>query len=86
MLYITMTELRTKTAELADNLLRGVPMSIIHRSKIIGYIQPAAKEPKVFRASQIVDAVKKLGLHGKPVLSEREYEEHLREKYGQDLS
>ena len=84
---ITATELRTKTPELVEALLAGYPVDLVHRSRIIGRIEPDGQEVKVFSAKRMEKIVKELNL---PKLSDREierrYREHIMEKYGKGLS
>lgn len=87
--YITTTQLRTKSPELVNSLSKGMTVSLIHRSKIIGEIKPK-KETKPLTREDI-RKLKKLAkeLH-LPRLSygerERRYRKHLMEKYGESLS
>ncbi len=90
MQYITTTELRTKSAELVDTLEQNGKVSLIHRSKVIGVIEPIEAQPKALTEVDIEEirkAAKELNL---PKLSykerEKSYRKHLMEKYGQNLS
>lgn len=84
---ITATELRTKTPELVETLLAGYPVDLVHRSRIIGRIEPDDQEVKVFNAKRMEKIVRELNL---PKLSdkeiERRYRKHIMEKYGKNLS
>ena len=85
--YITTTELRTKSTELVNALLLGNSVTLIHRSKVIGKIQPEKNETKVFNAKRFLKIVKKLNLPKlTPKEMERNYQEHMQKKYGKGLS
>jgi hypothetical protein len=87
--YITTTQLRTKSTQLVQSLLRGFPVSLIHRSRMVGIIQPTAKSPV---AITNIDAFKQALVAVKPPrllprkVRRQLYIEHLTEKYGPDLS
>lgn len=89
MQYITTTELRTKSKKLVEVLQEGQSIDLIHRSKLVGKINPVydAKPLTEEGIKRIIKAAKKLNL---PKLSykerERIYRKHLMEKYGQGLS
>lgn len=87
--FISTTELRTKSSELIKSLKKGEPVSLIHRSKVVGVIKPAKPESKVFTKADI-EYLKKLAKElNLPKISyqerERRYRQHLMSKYGQDL-
>lgn len=84
--YITTTNLRTQTSQLVNLLKKGMSMSLVHRSKIIGEIQPAQKV-KPFDAKAFLKFVNSLNLP-KTTYAQREktYRKHLMEKYGKGLS
>lgn len=86
MQYITTTELRTMSSQLVDTLKKGGSISLIHRSKVIGKIQPE-QEVKPFNAKRFKKLLEGLNLP-KTTYAEREkiYRKHLTEKYGQGLS
>lgn len=86
MQYITTTELRTKSSQLVATLKKGGSVSLIHRSKVIGKIQPE-QEVKPFDAKKFKKLVDSLNLP-KTTYAEREkiYRKHLMEKYGKGLS
>lgn len=90
MQYITTTQLRTKSTSLIESLLRGEEVELIHRSKVIGKIQPKKEEHGPLTAKDIEDiqnAAESLKL---PKLSygEREgrYRKYLLKRYGKGLS
>ena len=86
MQYITTTELRTKSKELVKILQEGLSVDLIHRSQVIGKIEPAKTQTKPFNAKSFSRLVKKLNLP-KTTYAEREkrYTAHLMKKYGKDL-
>lgn len=86
MQYITTTDLRTKSSQLVNILKNGSSVSLIHRSKVIGKIEPA-QEVKPFDAEKFKKLVNNLHLP-KTTHAQREkiYRKHLMEKYGQGLS
>jgi antitoxin (DNA-binding transcriptional repressor) of toxin-antitoxin stability system len=86
---ITTTNLRTKSSQLVDALKKGMSVSLIHRSKVIGEIRPK-KEPKPITKEDIKQ-LKKLAVElnlPKVTYQKREaiYRKHLLKKYGQNLS
>jgi len=91
MIYITTTELRTKSSELVKNLQNGAKISLIHRSKVIGVIQPVEEELKLVDGATFQKAVKALQkLKPKKLIPvekrDEVYRKHLEEKYGKNLS
>jgi hypothetical protein len=85
--YITTTQLRTNSSQLVASLLKGTKISLIHRSKIVGIIQPPTETAKPFDAKKFEALVKELGL-AKTSDQEREerYRSHLTKKYGKNIS
>lgn len=90
MQYITTTELRTKSKKLVEILQEGRSVELVHRSRVIGKVKPALKEPRPLTKidiEKIKQLAKQLNL---PKLSykerEKRYRKHLMEKYGQGLS
>lgn len=85
--YITMTQLRTKSKDLAKALQEGYSIDLIHRSKVIGEIRPKIYDPKPFNPDKFLKTARKLNV---PNLSykerERRYRKHLTEKYGKGIS
>lgn len=84
--YITTTDLRTKSSQLINSLVKGQEISLIHRSKIVGIIKPATTSKK-FDVEMFKNAIKDLHLP-KTTPDEREkiYRTHLMKKYGKNLS
>ncbi|MDO8573746.1 MAG: hypothetical protein Q7R77_03280 [Candidatus Daviesbacteria bacterium] len=89
MQYITTTELRTKSKELVETLLAGQSINLVHRSKVVGRVEPVY-EPKPL-TKEGIEQIKKLAekFH-LPKTSyrerERRYRKHLMNKYGKSLS
>lgn len=87
--YMTTTDLRTKTPELVHILSQGVSIKLIHRSKIIGKIQPEQKIPtKIFNAEEFQKAI--AAFKPKKLIPRKDrdriYRKHLEEKYGKGIS
>lgn len=89
MQVITTTELRTKSKELVAALQEGYSVDLIHRSRLVGKIQPSY-DPKPLTGEGIEKLKKLANELNLPKLSykerERRYRKHLMEKYGQNLS
>lgn len=87
MQYITFTELRTNSKRLAQALSEGLSVNLIHRSRLIGRIDPV-QEPKPFDPDmfeKFLDSIKPKKLVPKKD-RDRIYRKHLEEKYGEGLS
>lgn len=86
MQYISTTDLRTRSSQLVDILKKGGSVSLIHRSRVIGKIQPE-EEPKPFDTKRFKKLISSLNLP-KTTYTQREkiYRKHLMGKYGQGLS
>ena len=87
--YITTTNLRTKSTELVQSLRQGKKVSLIHRSQVIGVIEPKKEEePVKFNPEKFRAAIK--GMMPKQLVpkSQRDkvYRKHLEEKYGKGIS
>lgn len=87
---ITTTELRTKMPEVIVALLSGESIDLIHRSRMVGKIIPDKNRTKIFTQKDFEDLqriTKKMNL---PKLSqkqmEKNYKEHMMNKYGKGLS
>lgn len=85
--YITTTSLRTQSSQLVKALQQGSTVTLIHRSKVIGVIDPAKPELKQFDAEGFKEALQGLKI-GHTTYEEREkiYRKHIEEKYGKNLS
>ncbi len=75
MQYITFTELRTKSKDLAKAIEQGKEVKLIRKSKVVGKIVPE-KAVKTFNAQRMKKIVEKLNL---PRLTEEEREKRYRE-------
>lgn len=89
MSYITTTQLRTKSSGLVETLKRGNSVSLIHRSKVIGKIQPMQEEKAITKKD--IKELKKLAQElNLPRLSYKQreirYRKFLLEKYGKSIS
>lgn len=85
--YITSTDLRTKSSQLIDSLLRGTAVSLIHRSKVVAQIQPIEETGKFFDASSFKFIINNLNLPSTtPAERKKNYNSHLLNKYGKDFS
>jgi len=86
--YITTTDLRTKSPELVAALEAGKSVKLVHRSKVVGTIDPPTREPVLFDSA----AVKKIVAHipKLPHLSDEErdriYREEMEKKHGALIS
>lgn len=84
--YITTTQLRSKTSHLINSLKKGDRFSLVHRSKVVGVIEPVKDEPKKFDVEGFKRLVKELNLpHLSYAERERRYRAHLMKKYGKGL-
>ncbi|MBI2415890.1 MAG: hypothetical protein HYV33_04510 [Candidatus Kerfeldbacteria bacterium] len=86
--YITTTNLRTQSSQLVAYLKKGTAISLIHRSKIIGVIQPIQDDlTKPFNDEKFDRLVKRFNLpNTTSTQRQQRYESHLLKKYGQDIS
>lgn len=87
--YITTTQLRTHSSRLIELLKKGIDVSLIHRSKIVGTISHK-KMPKPLTKTDI-NRLKVLANElNLPKISYKErekiYRAHLEKKYGKHLS
>ena len=85
--YISTTELRTKSSQLIEALGKGITVSLIHRSKVVGEIKPKRESAKPFDPMAFKKLADELNL---PKLSykerEKRYRKHMMEKYGKSIS
>ena len=87
--YLTTTQLRTQTSKIVDTLKKKGTISLIHRSKIIGTINPVQKEPVKITD---VKALEKFLSQIRPQKlipqydREKVYRQHLIKKYGKGIS
>lgn len=85
--YITTTDLRTKSSDLISSLKRGLSISLIHRSTIVGKIIPSVHEDvKIINGKRLADIIQQLDL---PKLSlkeiDRRYRSVMMKNYGKGL-
>lgn len=84
--YITTTELRTKSPDLVETLLKGEEVNLIHRSKLIGIIKPKSEKVKVFNAKRFTGITEKLNLpHINSEERMKRYRRAMEEKHGKSV-
>lgn len=84
--YITTTELRTKSPDLVETLLKGEEVNLIHRSKLIGVIKPKTEKIKVFNAKRFTGITEKLNLpHFENRERKKRYRKAVEEKHGKSV-
>lgn len=80
---MTTTELRTKSPDLIETLLKGEEVNLIHRSKVIGVIKPKTEKDKVFNSKRFSKAAEKLNIPSlSPQDREKRYREAMEKKHG----
>ena len=85
--YITTTDLRTQSSKLVQSLKEGKKISLVHRSRVIGVIEPSHEEPKKFDAVKFKQFVKDLNLSRTTYAQrEKKYRAYMMKKYGKDIS
>lgn len=86
--YITTTQLRTKTTDLVKSLLAGHSVKLVHRSQILGVITPPENKPaQPFDGNEYLSFTNNLKItKTSDVQRKKNYDEYIREKYGDDLS
>ncbi len=86
--YLNTSDLRKKTLVLRDSLKRGESVYLLHRSKVIGIVEPYEQEPKVATLAQLRKVVALLSTGKKISYTKRKeiYLKHLTDKYGKDIS
>lgn len=88
MQYITFTQLRTNSKELAKAIDEGREVELVRRSAVIGKIIPQSQSRlKIMNAKKLDEKIQKLGLP-KLTLNEidRRYRAAMMKKHGKDLS
>lgn len=86
--YISTTELRTKAPKIKESLASGYTTYLIHRSKVIGVISPYISSNIVATKRNLSNLSKQLST-GKiytPKKREAIYSQHLKKKYGKNIS
>lgn len=90
MQYITTTQLRTMTTDLIASLAAGESVDLVHRSKIVGKIEPKTTQSKPFTKKDVEDLITLARKMNLPKLSYKQrginYRRHIMQKYGQGLS
>lgn len=85
---INSTGLRYQTAKVVNFLKEGGSFYLVHRSAIIGKIEPAEEQEQVFDVNKFLKTLKKLNLKEK--LSDKEiksrYLHHLKKRYAKNIS
>jgi len=86
--YITTTDLRTKTSKLKDSLKRGESTYLLHRSRVIGVVEPYEQKEVIATAEKLKKFVSLFPKGPKVSYKKRKeiYLKHLKEKYGKSLS
>lgn len=87
MTYLSTTDLRTKASLLVKMLASGKSVGLLHRSKVVGQIEPVVVENEDSKDVNVVDlkiflqkAAPKVILKSKD--KEKIYREHMMKKYG----
>lgn len=88
MQYITFTQLRTKSNQLAKSLEKGEEVKLIRRSEVIARVIPEKEtKEKTINAKKLEDKIQELDL---PRLTlkeiDRRYKTAMMKKHGQSLS
>ena len=88
--YITTTQLRTKSKELLKALEAGESISLVHRSRIVGKIEPDRHQGKILTSKDITELKKIIKEMNLPHLSyrqrEKNYRDAMEKKHGKGLS
>lgn len=83
---ISTTELRTRSKDLVKVLNEGKRVDLIHRSKVVGQINPKGQSQKVFDAVRFLKIINKLNL---PILTDEEidkrYRKAMEKKHGKSI-
>lgn len=90
MLYITTTQLRTKSSKLVHDLSLGQVIQLVHRSKIIGELKPKQKNSKILSQIDLKEIIQTVKAAKIPRLSDKQiatrYRNHLKKRYGKNIS
>ncbi len=86
--YISTTELRKKASVLKDSLRRGESVYLLHRSKVIGVVEPYIQEDKPATLKQLRKFISAFSSKDHIPDSQRRelYQAHLEDKYGKSVS
>jgi len=84
--YITTTQLRTRSTSLVAMLMAGEQVNLIHRSKIVGTIEPKEKDEKILTREDVEKLYSAISILNLPrtTKSQRKqtYLKHIMQKYG----
>ena len=86
--YISTTDLRKKSSVLRDSLQRGENTYLVHRSKVIGVVEPYEEDVKVFTPAKLEAFISAFPVK-KPISYKKRksiHTKHLLEKYGKGIS
>ena len=88
--YITTTELRTRSSELVRALKAGKSIKLIHRSQVVGKIEPKQNDEPGPLTREDIEKLKKLATKmNLPSYTfrerERRYRANLEKKYGKGI-
>lgn len=88
---ITVTELRRNPGKLLQSLDKGMSVTILYRSRVLGVAEPLPKQKKILSKKDMSELERMLNkIKPKKLLPknkrERIYQEHLEEKYGPRIS
>ena len=86
--YVSTTDLRKKSSVLRDSLRRGENTYLVHRSKVIGVVEPYEEDVKVFTLAKLEAFISAFPIKKHISYKKRKsiYMKHLMEKYGKDIS
>jgi len=88
---ITVTELRRNPAKLLESLDKGMSVTILYRSRVLGVAEPLPKQKKILSKNDLSDLEKILNkIKPKKLLPKNKrdeiYQKRLEEKYGPRIS
>jgi antitoxin (DNA-binding transcriptional repressor) of toxin-antitoxin stability system len=90
MQFISTSELRTKSKQLIEQLAQGKTIKLLHRSKVVGKIKPQKDlKPDKINANAFSKAMRNLARNTPNLTTEemeKNYREHMEEKYGKHIS
>ncbi len=86
--YMSATDLRTKASKLKDSLKRGESTYLLHRSKIIGIVEPYEDKAVTATRAKLEAFISAFPVEKHISYKERKriYLKHLMEKYGKGIS
>ena len=84
--YITTTQLRTMSTSLVAMLMAGEQVNLIHRSKIVGTIEPKEKDEKILTREDVEKLYSAISILNLPKTTrfqrKQTYLRHIIQKYG----